>query len=354
MRFSSTGNSHIAGSDAAQSTRDNTRMTNVFRIYGAEMSPYSVKVRAYARFKGLPHKWLNRGGENAADYAKYAKIQIVPLVVTPEGEGLQDSTPIIERLEAQFPSPSIHPDDKALRFLSDLLEELADEWGNKWMFHYRWRRPIDQQASAGRLALAMNPAMDEATQQAFAQQISSRMTGRVWFVGSSDATAPFIESSFLTALSQLDAHLATRPYLFGARPSFADFSLWGQVYNMWTDPTPCALIEARAQNVLAWIQRMLWPRIEGEFETWKTLEPTLSPILHDWAGQWFLPWSKANALAIMKSADDEFSVMLQGFEWKQKPQKYHAKSLETLRRKYDAVKSDAELGAILSSTGISL
>ena len=134
-------------------------MTNIFRIYGAEMSPYSVKVRAYARFKGLPHKWLNRGGENAAEYAKYAKIQIVPLVVTPEGEGIQDSTPIIERLEAQFPSPSIHPDDKALRFLSDLLEELSDEWGNKWMFHYRWRRPIDQQASAGRLALAMNPAM---------------------------------------------------------------------------------------------------------------------------------------------------------------------------------------------------
>jgi len=145
-------------------------MSNVYRIFGAEMSPYSVKVRAYARFKGLPHKWLNRGGENAADYAKYAKIQIVPLVVTPEGEGIQDSTPIIERLEAQFPSPSIHPDDKALRFLSDLLEELADEWGNKWMFHYRWRRPIDQQASAGRLALAMNPAMDDATQQAFAQQ----------------------------------------------------------------------------------------------------------------------------------------------------------------------------------------
>jgi hypothetical protein len=110
MRFSSTGNNHIAGRDAARSSRDNIGMTNVYRIYGAEMSPYSVKVRAYARFKGIPHKWLNRGGENAADYAKYAKIQIVPLVVTPEGEGIQDSTPIIERLEAQFPSPSIHPD----------------------------------------------------------------------------------------------------------------------------------------------------------------------------------------------------------------------------------------------------
>lgn len=327
-------------------------MANVYRIFGAEMSPYSVKVRSYARYKDLPHKWLNRGGENAAEYAKHAKIQIVPLVVTPDGEGLQDSTPVIESLEARFPNPSIHPEDPALRFLSELIEELADEWGNKWMFHYRWRRPIDQQASAGRLALAMNPMMDEATQQGFAEQIRARMTGRVWFVGSSDATAPFIESTFHKALGQLDAHLASRRYLFGARPSFADFSLWGQLYNMWTDPTPCAIIEARAQNVLAWIQRMLWPANEGAFEEWNSLEPTLSPILRDWAGQWFLPWSQANADAIARAPAEEFVVSLDGFEWRQKPQKYHAKSLEALRRKHALVGSNAQLAAILSSTGI--
>ena len=61
-------------------------MTNIYRIFGAEMSPYSVKVRAYARYKNLPHRWLNRGGDNAAEYAKYAKIPIVPLVV-PQMDG---------------------------------------------------------------------------------------------------------------------------------------------------------------------------------------------------------------------------------------------------------------------------
>ena len=38
-----------------------------YKVFGAEMSPYSVKVRAYARYKSLPHQWLNRGGENAAE-----------------------------------------------------------------------------------------------------------------------------------------------------------------------------------------------------------------------------------------------------------------------------------------------
>jgi hypothetical protein len=202
-----------------------------------------------------------------------------------------------------------------------------------------------------RLALAMNPAMDEATQAGFAEQIRQRMTGRVWFVGSSDATAPIIEETFHAALVQLDAHLKGRAYLFGARPSFADFALWGQIYNMWTDPTPGAIIEARAQNVLAWIQRMAWPRAEGDFESWATLEPTLFPIIRDWAGELFLPWSIANANAL-KNPDDEFEVTLRGKPWRQKPQKYHAKSLEALRAKYAAVKDRAVLGAILHDAGL--
>ena len=322
-----------------------------YRIFGAEMSPYSVKVRAYARYKGLPHQWLNRGGENAAEYAKHAKIQIVPLVVTPDSEAIQDSTPIIERLERDHPEPSIHPRDPALNFLSALIEELADEWGNKWMFHYRWRREIDQKASAMRLALAMNPALDEAGQTAFAEQIRQRMVGRVWFVGSSEATAPFIEETFHAALAQLDAHLKGRAYLFGARPSFADFALWGQIYNMWTDPTPCAIIEARAQNVLAWIQRMAWPKAEGGFEDWRTLEPTLLPIVRDWAGELFLPWSVANAAALARP-DEEFTVTLRGKPWRQKPQKYHAKSLDALRAKFAAVKSDRTLAGILERANV--
>ena len=326
-------------------------MSNLYKIFGAEMSPYSVKVRSYARYKGLPHQWLNRGGDNAAEYAKYAKVAIVPLVVTPEGEGIQDSTPIIERLEAMHPELSIHPSDPALRFLSALLEELGDEWGNKWMFHYRWRREVDRIASAGRLALAMNPSLDEAGQAAFAEQIKNRMVGRVWFVGSSDATAPFIEETFQRALAQLDAHLAGRPFLLGARPSFADFALWGQIYNMWTDPTPCAIIEARAQNVLAWIQRLLWPAAQGEFESWQTLEPTLMPILHDWAGELFMPWTLANAAALSQP-EEEFAVSLRGFTWRQKPQKYHAKSLEALRAKHKAVADRASLDPILEKAGV--
>ena len=56
-------------------------------------------------------------------------------------------------------------------------------------------------------------------------------------------TAPQIEDSFRETLALLEAHLAPRPYLMGARPAFADFGLWPQIYEAWTDPTAGALVE---------------------------------------------------------------------------------------------------------------
>ena len=125
-------------------------MSAVFRIFGMELSPYSVKVRSYFRYKGIAHEWIPRSADNMAEFQKYAKLPLVPLLVTPEDEGIQDSTPIIERMEARHPEPSIHPEDPVARFISCLLEEFGDEWGNKWMFHYRWAREADQAAAADR------------------------------------------------------------------------------------------------------------------------------------------------------------------------------------------------------------
>ena len=325
-------------------------MSSPHRIFGIEMSPYSVKVRSYFRYKGIPHQWIVRSMETQPEYQKYAKLPIVPLVVTPEGEGIQDSTPILERFEAAFPDPAIHPAEPVAAFASALLEEFGDEWGNKWMFHYRWARDVDQICSAGRIAGAMMPAASEEQHAGMAAQIRERMVGRVWFVGSSPQTAPQIENSFHEAIALLETHLADRRYRFGARPAFADFGLFAQLYEAWTDPTPAALIEGRTPRVLDWLHRMLWPRAEGDFEPWSQLEPTLLPMLEQQVGRLFLPWSVANAAAIA-AGSETFSVELAGQTWTQKPQKYHAKSLGALRAKYTAAQGDRAVDAMLERSG---
>ena len=323
-------------------------MPDVYHVIGAENSPYSIKVRAYFRYKQIPHEWLSRG-QAQAEYQKHAKLPLVPLVVTPEDEGIQDSTPIIEAMEQRVPKPSIHPRDPTAAFVSTLIEEWGDEWGNKWMFHYRWAREVDQIAASRRLVSeGATQASDEEIEQR-AAMVRERMVDRVWFVGSNEITAPQIEKSFTDTLPLLEAHFANRPYLFGARPAFADFALWGQMYNARRDPTPEGIL-GDFPKVNAWLDRMVEPTSEGEFEPWDTLAPTLTPILAEQIGGLFLPWDAANAAAAM-AGDEVFSVELAGETWTQKPQRYHAKSFSELRKKYAEMQSDAALNALLEQTG---
>ena len=321
-----------------------------YRIYGSELSPYSVKVRSFFRYKKLDHEWIPRSPAMRAEFQKYAKLPLVPLVVTPEGEGIQDSTPILERFEASQPEPSVTPADPALAFVSALLEEYGDEWGNKWMFHYRWRYQPDVWSTAERIAQQMMGAKGTLAVAQARAAVAERMMGRLRFVGSNDETEPLIEASFARALGLIDAHLASRPYLLGGRPAMADFGLWGQLYEAATDPTPGAIMRASAPNVMAWIQRMLSPLAEGDFEALAALEPTLKPLLSQEVGALFLPWSAANAAAIARG-DKSFTMSLGGGEWTQEPQKYHARSLAELRRKYEMAKGTTGLEPLLAESG---
>ena len=323
-------------------------MSEFYRIFGSEMSPYSVKVRSYFRYKAIPHLWIARGPQNEEDYKRFAKLPIVPTVATPADEGLQDSTPILERLEVEVPEPSIHPADPVLKFLSAMFEEFGDEWGNKLMFHHRWYDEIDARASAQTLARLSMPKGDDAAVAERAAMVFARMTGRGHFVGSSPATAPLIRDYLNELLDLLEVHLSERSYLFGGRPAFGDFGLAAQLYEASVDPTCGGIIRARASKVLDWCYRMNEPRNDGPFETWESLAPTLTPLLA-YVGRYFLPWTDANSRALQTGAA-EFTVDLAGRAYVQPPQKYHAKSLAALRARRAGV-SDARLTSILTDTG---
>jgi glutathione S-transferase len=349
---------------------------SIYRIFGLELSPYSVKVRSYFRYKGIPHEWVVRHMGNMAEFQKHAKLPLIPLVIAPDGTAMQDSTPILETLEARFPEPAIHPPDAESAFLSALLEEYADEWVNKPMFHYRWTYEPDQDSAALRIARwnlagreAPGPPGHDAGREApgppgpeaagddeaiakMAAALKQRMVPRLGFVGSSAATRPTIEASFERLGELVEAHLAARPYLFGARPAFADFGLFGQLYNLSTDPTPGAWLRARAPRTMAWIERMLDPTPDGgaAFEPWPALAPTLEPILREEVAGRFLPWSAANALALA-AGEAEFTVDLGGRPFSQQTQKYHARSLAALRERYRTVSDRTRLDPILERTG---
>ena len=325
-------------------------MGETLRLFGNELSPYSVKVRSYLRYKQIPHTWIVRDATNHEEFARHAKLPLIPLLVFPDGTSLQDSTPIIEHLEVRHPEPSVHPADPMLAFLSALLEEYGDEWGNKPMFHYRWFYDSDAASAADRLARSMQPGIDGEALDTLRAAVRDRMVPRLAFVGSSPATKDQIEGSFLRELDLLEEHLAARPFVFGGRPAFGDFGLFAQLYELSIDPTPGAIMRRGYPRVLAWVERMLAPRVEGPFEAWTALGPTLTPLLRDEVARVFLPWSTANARALAAGAK-EFTLDLAGRPFSQETQKYHAKSLSVLRGRYTHLDDRSTLDPILAETG---
>lgn len=285
-----------------------------------------------------------------AEFSKFAKLPLVPLVVSSHGEAMQDSTPVIEALEELYPDPPIVPGDPVLAFISALIEEYADEWANKQMFHYRWWYVPDQISAGERLARSMRPGAADVDVQATGEMIRDRMVKRLSLVGSSPQTRHQIEASFKHLLALLETHLASRPYLFGKRPLMADFGLASQLYQCWSDPTPQKIMTPLAPNVVGWARRMLDPKPEGQIETWAALAPTLTPLLRDEIGGLFLPWSTANAAAI-KNGEAKFTIELQGKPFTQEAQKYHARSLQVLRERYAGAKQHAALAEVLQAAG---
>lgn len=325
-------------------------MSNLYRIFGMELSPYSVKVRSYFRYKKIPHEWIVRSIEVMDEFNRYAKLPLIPLVVTPDGKAMQDSTPIIEKIEAVVPEPALQPADPVLAFLSALVEEYGDEWGNKPMFHYRWFYEADAESAADRIARAMNPGLDAEGLANVKAAVKGRMVPRLSFVGSSPATKDQIEASFRRQVAILERHLDGRAYLFGGRPALGDLGLYAQLYECLTDPTPGQIIRDTAPRTRAWIERMLDPTATGDFETWERLEPTLMPFLRDEIGPTFFPWTLANAQAIASGAD-QMTCTLDGKPFAQEPQKYHAKSLAALRERYARVADKSRLDTILERAG---
>jgi hypothetical protein len=87
-------------------------------------------------------------------YFSKAKIEIekpkpvlFPTFLLPDENGdlkaETDSTPLIRRIESEAGERSTIPTDPVLAFLNYLLEDFADEWCTKFMFHYRWNDKKD-------------------------------------------------------------------------------------------------------------------------------------------------------------------------------------------------------------------
>jgi glutathione S-transferase len=263
-------------------------MSDTYRLYGGDISYYTGKARAYLRYKGIPYE------EHVADRSVYKEIiiprvgwPVIPVMVTPEDETLQDTTDIIDALEARFPEPSVYPEGPRQRLVALLLEVYGDEWLKIPAMHYRWNHNTDWIIREfGRLS---RPDASAEEQYEAGERTCRPFRGSLPALGVDDRTIPAVESSYEGLLRELDAHFAEHPFLLGTRPSIGDYGLIGPLYaHQYRDPASGALMERIAPNVVAWVKRMTDPEPRtGEFFAEDTIPETLMPVLRRMVSEQF-------------------------------------------------------------------
>lgn len=324
--------------------------TATYRILGSLGSPYSLKMRAVFRYRRIPHIWVQSRPENDAERAA-VKVPVIPVITYPDGGSHNDSTPMIYELERRHPDQrSIVPPDPAAAFLAYLLEDMADEWGTKLMFHYRWRRERDQAQMSQWLAFDRLQGQGRGAIAAYAEQFRKRQTGRMALVGCTPENQPVIEGSARRLLAIFEGFVTEQPYLFGGRPSLADFGWYGQFSQLIVDPTPNDLLRAEAPFTVRWIMQL--DDASGVEGAWADEIPPVVDALLAFAGEVYFPFLRANAAAVARG-DETFTVDLPGGSYSQGAFKYQAKCLQQLRAAFAALApaDRARIGPRLQASG---
>lgn len=323
-----------------------------YRLSGFNASPYSIKLRALLRYRRLPHVWAL---EDPRPVAKaHGLPPVMPVLQFPDGSAMNDSTPVALELERRHPDVrSTLPDDPGHRFLCLLLEDMADEWLTKCMYHYRWWYAPDRDFAA-LWAVGMRLTGHSAAEAAAAgQAFIDRQVGRMALVGSTAGNRPAIETTYLRTLEILAAALPERRFLFGTRPSLADFAMFGQLWTMAFDPTPAAIMRERAPRVLTWILEVDDASgVEGAWLPPEAGVPAPVEALLRLAGRTYLPFMAANAAAVA-SGETTVRVEILGAPFEQGVFRYQAKCLDALRKRFAALAPDARaaIAPVLEETG---
>ncbi len=320
-----------------------------YRLFGAETSAYSTKMRSYLKYKSVPFDWVPRTQETEDELKRVSRFATLPVLVTASGFAVHDTTPLIEALEADSPEPSATPADPTLGFLACVLEEYADAWLAKTVFHYRWTRKKDQRLAAQRTIDDYYTVTPPADRKAAEDLAIETMGAQLKTMQLDGELGDALEKSFKRFVKLLDEHLKKHLFIFGERPSIADFAIAGQLIQMMKDPTPAKIIEKDGAFVAKWCEFMTAPTASGPFAAFEDLKDTLAPIFADDLGLFFLPWAAENLESSLAGAET-FTVTLGKDAVALTPLRSAARSFRELRRKFVAGQTVEALKAFTDAT----
>src|SRR5439155_1023578 len=224
--------------DLAQLRPRDRLMAAHYTLYVMSNSPYSDKIRMYLKLKRLPVVEVRENLRNREQVLRARTGRtMVPVVITPADEALNDSTHITRTLEAACPVPALRPADPGRRGLDALLENYADEWVVRVMLGSRWLHEPDAELNRTVIAADMTCGAPEVEVAAAKEMFTQGITATLPPMGATRETLGFLLDDLSGLVTDLDALFAAHRFLGGAEPTVADLAFYGQLNQIRRDPT---------------------------------------------------------------------------------------------------------------------
>jgi len=256
-----------------------------YRVFTWELSYFSGKVRAYLRYK----ERMGDLGEGFEDILATPELLFnlltpatgsaaIPQMQTNDGSWVQDSSDIIDFIEARHDKVPVAPSVAGAprqALVSYLVEMLADEWMVVPGFWERWHYSLPDvepnhlnynamqwgsvfaAGAPGNERLAAGASMFEEMFGLSEARTNPRGTyAGLVHLGCTEATEQAWWASMENILSLLDTHFGAHDFLLGGLPSLGDFGLLGPLYaHVYRDATSGFMLRTQHPIVSEWVER---------------------------------------------------------------------------------------------------
>ena len=224
-----------------------------YRLYGYSLSYFTRKLECALTWYGAPFSFVPKSADIKSMVESHAGTHQVPVLETPDGQWLSDTTPLMWQLDDVFPHARMFP-QAPIGAMIQLVEEYLDEWIPRCAMNYRWQHPESAAFAAEKLGRESAPAASALVGQMIASwgKKSCRAIGV-----SEPETAQLAERTYEALLVTLDNQLKTTRYTMGDRPCAVDAVVLGGLLGHFAeDPVPAREV-AKHARIVRWIAEAL-------------------------------------------------------------------------------------------------
>jgi glutathione S-transferase len=331
----------------AESKTVGPKQKDHYRLWQSEASPFSYKVAAFMNYKAIPYKKVVANMMEMEWLNNVAGQSIVTVMLSPDDQVMQDSTPMMTFLESEHPAIKTVPNDAKLAFLMWLIEEFSDEYMPRICMYTRWGNEQNRRAISHHIARTLVFASLDTEVKDLAPVFVKRQTGFDVHLGlSGNEVQKSMDEQIDALLSILEEHFKHYQFLLGFRPSMADFALYGVLkVHLYEDPQSREIMETKGPRTCNWLLTianfgdMRGCAGQAEFGDWVDLEgvvPRSLQALLGFIGQTYIPFAKACAEASLKKSKT-FQAEIFGVNAVFSTHQYRVWSFEQLQLNYDAL-----------------